>query len=182
MLPYGAAGGLGAGFVGFGGTGIGAASSASAALGFGAAGYGFGYGFNGQPYLPNNGGAYVNDYVRDPMAAFWFKPFGPCCFTSSIFPILANGQVQAADEVQAANVIALQQQAAAGVSTYTGFGSVSPVPMLTGSVTEANLIPTTTMGTTYPIGSALVIEPRDSFFQDYIDSSSSRQNLDERSQ
>lgn len=158
---------LGGGVLGFGGSFLG--------VGGGLVGSGF------QPFFSNNG-AFVNDLVIDPALAYLYNgPLPP--FGSSILPVLANGQVQAGEEVALANMITRQQNLGAGMAaTYTGYGSGNPVPLLTGSASIANLVPVTTIGTTYPIGSALVIEPRDSFFQDYIDNASSRQNFDERQQ
>lgn len=134
-----------------------------------------------QPLLSNNGLMFSN-LVMDPYIAYLMTgAYGP--IDSSILPILSNGQLEAQDEVAMANQITSQLASGSGsASTYHGFGRLNPVPLLTGSVSAANLAPSTTIGTTYPIGSALVIQPRDSFFQDYIDNASSRQNFDERQQ
>lgn len=142
----------------------------------------YGAPFSGnQPFYSNNG-ALVNGLIFDPTASFVTSNMNGVV-GSSVLPILANGQLEAQDEVAMSRFTTLQQQMGYGMgATYNGFNWVNPVPLLTGSVSDANLIPTTTIGTTYPIGSALVIEPRDSYFQDYIDSSSSRQNYDERQQ
>lgn len=140
---------------------------------------------NGQPFIANNG-MLINGMVVDPAVAY-MSTGGALAMNglagSSIMPVLANGQLEAQDEVAAANMVTMQQLGGAGMSgTYQGYGRLNPVPMITGSVSDVNLMPTTTVGTTYPIGSALVIEPRDSFFQDYVDNASSRQNYDEREQ
>lgn len=136
----------------------------------------------GQPIISNNG-IYLNNLLVDPKYAYLRNINSVNSMGSSVMPILANGQLQAQDEVNMANILTAQQQLGPGMlGTYGGFGRMNTVPMLTGSVSDANLAPTTTVGTTYPIGSALVIEPRDSYFQDYIDNASSRQNFDERQQ
>lgn len=135
----------------------------------------------GQPILSNNG-IYLNGLLIDPKYAY-LRNVNNRIEGSSIMPILANGQLEAQDEVAMANLLTAQQQLGPGMlGTYGGFGRMNTVPMLTGQVSDANLAPTTTVGTTYPIGSALVVEPRDSYFQDYIDNASSRQNFDERQQ
>jgi len=131
---------------------------------------------NGQSFHSNNG-ILLNNMLVDPIQAYLFNGAVP---GSSIFPILSEGQLAAHEELGAANFINNQQLAGPGMlSTYTGFGRTNPVPLLTGTVSNANIVPTTTIGTTYPVGSALIIEPRDSYFQDYIDNASSRQNYDE---
>lgn len=137
---------------------------------------------NGQPFIANNG-RYLNGMVIDPAYSYLAAGHVYGAAGSSIVPILANGQVEAHDEVALANMINAHQLNGAGMSaTYQGYGRMNTVPMITGSVNDVNLMPTTTIGTTYPIGSALVIEPRDSYFQDYVDNASSRQNFDERQQ
>lgn len=142
--------------------------------------YGSGLAYNGQPFYSNNG-LPINELLVDPQLAYQMNING--VIGSSILPVLANGQLEAQDEIALANSVTNQQLAGQGMAgTYYGFGRVNPVPMLTGKVNQINLAPTTTIGTTYPIGSALVIEPRDSYFQDYIDNASSRQNFDERQQ
>lgn len=130
---------------------------------------------------PNNG-LPLNSRYFDPSAAY-IVGAARGVIDSSILPVLANGQLEAHDEVALANMLRVQQENGPGMlSTHGGYGKLNQVPMLTGTVSDMNLMPTSTTGTTYPIGSALVIEPRDSFFQDYIDSASSRQNFDERQQ
>lgn len=136
---------------------------------------------NGQPFVANNG-IVLNGMVFDPAFAYLTGSLNGIV-GSSLVPILANGQLEAQDELAMANFLNMQQLNGAGMlSTYQGYGRLNPVPMITGSVSDINLMPTTTVGTTYPIGSALVIEPRDSYFQDYNDNASSRQNFDERQQ
>lgn len=136
---------------------------------------------NGQPFISNNG-VVLNGMVFDPAYAYLAGQLHGIT-GSSVLPILANGQLEAQDELALANFLTLRQLNGPGMlTTYQGFGRLNPVPMITGSVSDANLMPTTTIGTTYPIGSTLVIEPRDSFFQDYNDNASSRQNYDERQQ
>lgn len=134
-----------------------------------------------QPLVSNNGFLFSN-LVMDPYLAYLTTGvYG--AIDSSILPVLANGQLEAQDEIAMAHLINSRLASGAGsATTYHGFGRLNTVPLLTGSVSDANLAPTTTIGTTYPIGSALVIEPRDSYFQDYIDNASSRQNFDERQQ
>lgn len=135
----------------------------------------------GQYIHPNNG-LLINGMILDPTLAHLSTNMNGL-IGSSILPVLANGQLEAQDEVALSRMHTMQQQLGPGMAaTYTGFNGLNPTPMLTGTVSDANLIPTTTVGTTYPIGSALVIEPRDSYFQDYIDNASSRQNYDERHQ
>lgn len=137
---------------------------------------------NGQPFISNNG-MILNGLVFDPAYAYMTGANINGIIGTSLLPILANGQLEAQDEIAMANLLNAQQMNGAGMmATYQGYGRLNPVPMITGSVSDANLLPTTTTGTTYPIGSALVIEPRDSFFQHYTDSASSRQNFDERQQ
>lgn len=137
---------------------------------------------NGQPLISNNG-ILINGMVVDPYVAYLTSNNMQGILGSSVLPILANGQLEAQDEVSAAHALTQQQLNGNGFpTTYYGFGRSNSVPMLTGSVTDVSLAPTTTVGTTYPIGSAMVIEPRDSFFQDYIDNASSRQNWDEKHQ
>lgn len=140
-----------------------------------------GYMLNNQPLVSNNGILFSN-LVLDPTLAYLNRGiYG--VMDSSILPIIANGQLQAHDEVAMANLMTNQQLNGLGsLGTYYGYGRLNVVPLLTGSVSDANLAATTTIGTTYPIGSALVIEPRDSYFQDYIDNASSRQNFDDRQQ
>lgn len=134
-----------------------------------------------QVLTPNNGFP-LNTRYFDPTAAY-IVGAARGVLDSSILPVLANGQLEAHDEVALANMIRVQQENGPGMmATHGGYGKINSVPMLTGTVSDVNLMPTTTTATTYPIGSALVVEPRDSFFQDYIDNASSRQNFDERSQ
>lgn len=137
---------------------------------------------NGQPFIASNG-RYLNGLVIDPAYSYLAAGHAYGAAGSSVVPILANGQVESHDELALANMINNHQLNGAGMSaTYHGYGRMNSVPMITGSVNDVNLMPTTTIGTTYPIGSALVIEPRDSYFQDYVDNASSRQNFDERQQ
>ena len=136
---------------------------------------------NKQPFTANNG-MILNGMVFDPAAAYLSGSLSGI-LGSSVLPILANGQLEAQDEIAVANMITLQQLKGAGMAaTYQGYGRSNPVPLITGTVTDVNIMPTTTIATTYPIGSALVIEPRDSYFQDYVDNASSRQNFDEHHQ
>jgi len=134
-----------------------------------------------QPFLSNHG-VPLSNMIIDP--AFPHGPLGTGhMLPGSMVPVLANGHLEAQDELANMHSITMQQLGGAGMAgTYNGYSRLNSAPMLTGSVNSANIIPTSNVATTYPIGSALVIEPRDAFFQDYIDNASSRQNFDERQQ
>lgn len=122
----------------------------------------------GQPYYMNNGifiGGPESGTVWDPTLT---NTNAMVQATTGATPFSFADKLLTQAQVSAANTAIDQTQIGSNLgSTYQGYGSLNGLPLLTGNVVADSLASTTSAGLTHPIGSAFVIEPRDSFFQDY---------------